>query len=249
MKKTAYYSDLLFTFFCVGIFTLCLFRFQRLSFWLSVLLAAVCGGLGAAAIGAWLRMRNKKAYLSSAGEREKAKLLLHLSLCSPEQLTARFIEAFKKTGEAAKRFSSLKLYTKDSFYYLQFGFSPLSADTVAAFFRFKTSKQRIILCKDCTPEAKTLCDVLSVQVQTGEQIYLFFKQADALPEQFLGDVPNAQKRAKRTIAFAKSNAKRFLLSGVLVLLSSLITPFAGYYILFGALLIAAALFVRIFGYT
>jgi hypothetical protein len=86
-------------------------------------------------------------------------------------------------------------------------------------------------------------------VQTGEQIYLFFKQADALPEQFLGDVPNAQKKAKRTIAFAKSNAKRFLLSGVLVLLSSLITPFAGYYILFGALLIAVALFVRIFGYT
>lgn len=249
MKKTAYYSDLLFTFLGVGIFTLCLFRFQRLSFWLSALLAAVCGGLGAAAIGAWLRMRNQKAYLTSTEEKQRAKLLLHLSLCSPEQLTALFIEAFEKSGEKAKRFSPLKLYTKDGFYLLQFGFSPLSADTLAAFFRFKTNKQRIILCKDCSTEAKTLGETLGVQIQTGEQIYRFFKEANALPNEYLGDAPKAQKKAKRTIAFAKSNAKRFLLSGALVLLSSLITPFAGYYIFFGALLIAAALLVRIFGYN
>ncbi len=77
MKKTAYYSDLLFTFFLVGLACLCIFRYLRLSFWLAVFLAALCGGLTACSIGAWLHSKRKMVFLKKNEEREKEKLLLH----------------------------------------------------------------------------------------------------------------------------------------------------------------------------
>ena len=65
----------------------------------------------------------------------------------------------------------------------------------------------------------------------------------------MGEDTSAPKKKKRLRAwFAKSNSRRFLLGGTLILLTSLITPFPLYYIILGSALVLSAVFVRIFGY-
>lgn len=248
MKKSAFYSDLLFTFFAVGIFTLCLFRYFRISLPVCILLSIVCGALAACAVGAFLAARRKTYFLKKSDEAQKEKLLLHLVLLSDEQKTNYFYNVLRKTHAETRRFSRLRVATDERFYFLLFQFSPVSADQVAACSRLKTSKQKTLLCRTVDPEAERLCKNLGIEIFTGAEVYAMLKNADSLPKAYLGETAPQEKRKRRfRLCCAKSNARRFLLSGVLILLASLFTPFPYYYLIFGCLLLVAALFIRVFG--
>ena len=117
------------------------------------------------------------------------------------------------------------------------------------FSRLKTNKEKILLCLDIDNQARALCKQLQIQIKTAEDVFVLVKSRNKLPEHFLGDtVPIRRRERWLKISFAKSNSRRFLLSGSLILLASLITPFSYYYLIFGTLLFLTALFVRIFGY-
>ncbi len=248
MKKTAFILDILFTFLASALASLCLFRYLRISLWLAILLCALCGMLAAFAVGAILHLRRKTTFLKTSDEQIKQKLLLHLALLSDKEKTEYFKTAF--TSQPLSKFSALRLYDDENFYFLNFKFSPVTADEIAALSRLKTDKQRILLCAEIEEAAKTLCGRLHVQVQTGESVYQVLKEKDALPQEFLGGEDVNLKRSRRIkLYFSKSNAKRFLLSGALVLALSFLTPFPYYYLLFGGILLLAALFLRIFGYA
>ena len=248
MKKTAFILDILFTFLASALACLCLFRYLRITLWLAILLCALCGILAAFAVGAILHLRRKTTFLKTSDERIKQKLLLHLALLSDKEKTEYFKTAF--TSQPLSKFSALRLYDEEHFYFLKFKLSPVTADEIAALSRLKTDKQRILLCAEIEEAAKTLCGRLQIQVQTGERVYQTLKERATLPQEYLGgeDVDGKRDRRKK-LYFSKSNAKRFLLSGALVLALSFLTPFPFYYLLFGGILLLAALFVRIFGYV
>lgn len=249
MKKSAFLSDIFFTFCGVSLFTLCLFRYHKIALLLAFMLSVLCGVLASASLWAFLQSKRRAFSLKKSDERKKQKLLTHLCLLSDEQKTSFFAKIWQKSGEV-KRFGKLRLHTDTDFYFLHFRFSPVTADEVASFSRLKTSKNRALLCNNITDEAKTLCDSLHVQVFTGEKVYAFVKENDALPETFLGEAQTANKRKRRLrLCFAKSNGKRFFVGGALILATSLLTPFPYYYLVFGSILLLAALFIRIFGYV
>lgn len=249
MKKSAFLSDIFFTFCGVSLFTLCLFRYYKIALLLAFMLSVLCGVLASASLWAFLQSKRRAFSLKKSDETKKQKLLTHLCLLSDEQKTSFFAKIWQKSGEV-KRFGKLRLHTDTDFYFLHFRFSPVTADEVASFSRLKTSKNRALLCNNITDEAKTLCDSLHVQVFTGEKVYAFVKENDALPETFLGEAQTANKRKRRLrLCFAKSNGKRFFVGGALILATSLLTPFPYYYLVFGSILLLAALFIRIFGYV
>ena len=95
-----------------------------------------------------------------------------------------------------------------------------------------------------------MLDSVSTHIQfiKGNDVYRMLKKGSALPEHYLGEDALPKKKKKRELWFAKSNSRRFLFGGTLILLTSLITPFPYYYLLSGSLLIISAVFVRIFGY-
>ena len=75
------------------------------------------------------------------------------------------------------------------------------------------------------------------------------KKENFLPSHNLCEHASTPQNKKRLhLYFAKSNSRRFLLGGVLILLTSLITPFPLYYLIFGSALVLSSIFVRIFGY-
>lgn len=248
MKKSAFLLDILFTFLASALACLCFFRYLALPLWLSVILCVLCGILAATTVGTILHLRRKTTFLKTSDERVKQKLLLHLALLSDGEKTNFFQRNLQ--AQPLKRFSCLRLYDEENFYFLHFKFSPVTADEIAALSRLKTDKQRVLLCAEIEDAAQTLCGRLHIQVQTGEEVYRALKEKDALPQEFLGGEDGDLKRNRRKkLYFSKANAKRFLLSGSLVLALSFLTPFPYYYLLFGGILLLAALFVRIFGYA
>ncbi len=249
MKKSAFYSDILFTFFITALFTLCLFRYFGIELWIAISLSLVCGVLAAMGVGALLQSKRKRLFLKKSDETQKRKLLTHLALLSDEGQTAFFQAALSK-GEDVKRFGKLRLQANSGFYFLKFRFSPVTSDEIASISRLKTGKEKILLCNEIEEDAARLCKQLQIRLQTGEDVYAMLKSADALPAAYLGESSPQNKRKYRLrVCFAKSNSKRFLVGGALVLLTSLLTPFPYYYLLLGSLLLLTALLIRIFGYS
>ena len=247
MKKFAFLSDVFFSFFVSFSFTIFLFRYLKVSLPLSLLLASLCGVLTAGAIYALLRAKRKTLYLKKSDEQQMEKLLLHLALLSDEEKTRFFQQALSTQECAASRFGRLRLFTKTEFYFLKFSLAPIYADDILPLSRFKTGKRKILLCSQIDKPAQLLCERLDIQVQTGERVYRLLKERNLLPTEYLGDFP-ARERRPIKLWFSKRNAKRFLISGSLILLVSRLTPFYYYYLLFGVLLLLSAVLVRIFGY-
>ncbi len=249
MKKLAFISDLIFTFFTSFLFTACFFRFLRLHLWLALFLSAVCGALTTLSVGAFLRARRKKIFLKKSDEQTKEKLFVHLALSTDEAVT-EFFQAYlqKNSDEPVQSPNKLQLSTQDGLYFLRFRFQAVTADDVADVFRVQTEQPKFLLCADLDPQAQALCKRLDVQTRTGEQIYTALKQANALPQAYLG-ADSAKKRVRKfKLWFAKANARRFLTSAALILLVAQLTPFFYYYLIFSVLLLLSAVLIRVFGY-
>ena len=252
MKKFALYSDLIFSFFVSTILGLCFFRYLEIPFVLSLLLSILCGGLVTLSLSAYLFSKRKHLFLKGTDEAQKEKLLFHLALSSDETKTEYFLSFLKKQYPLLhpKRFSRLRLQTDECFYFLHFSFTPVSADEVAAMARLKTNKQKQILCNAVEESALTLCRKLGIEIKTGNDVYVALKEAEALPDTYLGEVCKPEKKKRNyKLWFSKRNAKRFLVGAVMLFLLSQLTPFPFYYLLFGGILALAAVFIRIFGYA
>ncbi len=250
MKKLAFISDLIFTFFVSFLLTLLLFRHLRVPLAPAITLAAICGGLVTLSVGAYLSSRRKNLFLKKSEAEKKEKLLLHLALSGDERNTDFFIRLlseqnanvpFKRTGKA-------RITSPGEVYFIRFTFAPVAADELSSFARLKTNRAKILLCSRVDETAKDLCERFDIQIKNGDDIFQAVRAADAFPDSFLGDTPR-EKRKKFSFQlwFSKSNSRRFLLSGTLVLLLSRLTPFPYYYLAFGSLLVLAAIFTRIFG--
>ena len=251
MKKIAFLSDILFTFFVSFLFTLLFFRHLRLAVWLAVMLASLCGALVAFSVGAYLHSKRKNVFEKKSEALQKEKLLFHLALAGDES-NAEFFKTLLLNGEnppaEIKRTGKNRLTTPNEVYFFQCTFAPVTADDAAAFTRLKTKRQKILFCHKLDEDARKVCDCFHIRVLTSDDVFALAKAADALPQVFLGENPQ-EKGKKRTFKlwFSKSNSRRFLLSAVLILLLSRLTPFPYYYIVFGVLLLCAAVFTRIFG--
>lgn len=250
MKKIAFISDLLFTFFVCFLFTLLFFRHLRIELWLAVTLAAICGALVTFSVGAYLYSKRKNVLLKKSEAARKEKFLLHLALSSNEANAELFKKLFTNQTPPVevKRTGKNRLTSADEVYFLLFTFAPVTADNVAPFTRLKTHRKKILLCNKADETARDICDRFDIQIKTGDTIFDELKRANALPDTFLGDkTQGMEKKRKFKLWFSKSNSRRFLLSAVLILLLSRLTPFYYYYVAFGVVLLFIAVFTRIFG--
>ena len=249
MKKTAFISDLIFTFFLTSVFFLCLFRYLGSGIVLSFFFALLCGCVATLAVSLFGVNKRRKLLLKNSDTVQKAKLLTHLSLLSSANKSA-FLQNVLSQTDTVKRVSSLRLVGAHKYYFLKIRFAPVTADEIADISHVKTAKEKILLCDTIEEEAKTLCDNLGIRVLGGDSVYALVKEANALPEKYLGEnTPQNKRKIRLRLCFSKNNSRRFLVGGCLLLLTSLITPFPYYYLIFGTILLICAIFIRIFGYT
>ena len=233
------WSDTVFFFTCAWLITLCIFRYYRLPLWLSLLLCTLCALLAAALFFAFLYRRRKKKFLMGQDREEKEKLMLHLALSDEKSNRALLAPLLAKEEEPSGR----KIF-------LLFCMQPLSADEIANGIKRTGGKSFTVYCNDLSPQARELCERFLIKVTDGVQIYAKLKAENALPEKYVcGEKQKNTFRRRLKISFRKSNSRSFFLSGTALLLLSFFSFFPLYYLISGALLLFAALLIRIFGYA
>ncbi len=244
MKKSAFISDLVFAFSLTFIATLCILRFHRVHFFLALFFAAFIGGGVTLAVYGYLSDKRKKFFLKKSDEAEKEKLLLHLSLL-PSRKQKEFFSS-RLGGKIVN--GSIEL--ENEILLVDFRFEPLPPDRLGAFIRKKSEKTKKLLCNDLTEESKRLCERFGVQTLVATEVYTLLKEQGVLPKKYFGEESFSEKKKRQfSFWFSKANSKRFLLAGSLVLLTSLVTPFPYYYVVFGSILLTVAALTRIFGKT
>ncbi|MBQ8886041.1 MAG: hypothetical protein IJY62_06710 [Clostridia bacterium] len=132
-----------------------------------------------------------------------------------------------------------------------FTMRPADGDLIAEIIRVSTKKKKFLFCSDLSPEAKKLAESFCIQTEAGGKIYSLLKDFSFLPEHYEYEptaAPAAKMERKKRLWFGKNNARAFFVGGVMLLLTSLITPFPLYYLIFGGILLSSAVLVRIFGY-
>lgn len=260
MKKSAYYSDLIFTFSLLFFCALFPLRYWKIPLVFSVILSAGIGFAGAYFLSLRLKKKQKIFALKQSEELEKNDFMFYLCLISDgerrEFLEPRlpFLLRLLNDTEASAVVNETQ---KDNAEFLQLGeyaflpffrFQPLTEDDIAnAFTRFKTHLKPVLLCNKLTNEGKILLEKLSIDVLLGEEIYRALKDNYALPQEFPVKAIKPIKQKRRNIIFAKSNSRRFFVCGLTLLFSSVFIPYSTYYLLVGLLLLGVSLYVRIFG--
>ena len=200
------------------------------------------------------RQKARKTLFEKTGRRDDGKTHASSRPVHPGQnaeFFRRFFAEKEENGETKTRTAAglNAVETAEILYFPLFTVRPADGDEAAAVVRAKTEKQKCILCGQLSPEAEKLCSRLNIQTKVAIDVYAMLKEGNALPEHYLCEEAFAKKKKKRLkLYFAKSNSRHFLLGGILILLTSLITPFPLYYLIFGSALILSSVFVRIFGY-
>lgn len=248
MKKSASISDVIFAFFIGFLVSLCLFRYYGIPLVSACILAVLCGGFSAYIAFCILRAKRKKLFLKKSDEKTRDRLFLHLALSTDEENTAYF-QRILSTKSPTKRIKRLQLSNETDEYFLRLHLSPVTADQALTIAKTKTQKQKNLFCIRLDDEADRVCHRFDITVKTGEYLFAFLKEASGLPEKYLGDeTPEKKRKRHAKLWLAKSNSKRFFVSGTILLLLSLFTPFPFYYLLFGIGLFLVSLLVKIFGY-
>jgi hypothetical protein len=232
---------------CVA--TLFIFRHLQINLPIALALSIVCGGLSAAATAAWLQRKRKVIFLKRSDEAQKEKLLFHLACLSDTEKTEFFLPRLRTDETQAQRFGKLRIHTDEKLYWLRFNFTPVNPDDILTMHRWKTHKEKILLCNKIEDTAYALAQRFQIRVLTGNEVYAYLKNMDALPQSYLEAESSAGKRQRRLhLWLARKNAKPFLIAATLTLITAAISPFQGYYLTFGFLLLIAAVFIRIYGY-
>lgn len=264
MKKSAYYSDLIFTFSFLSFCALFCLRFFDVPLAFSLILSFVFGFAAAYLLSVHIKKREKVFALKKSEETEKNSLCFYLSLCDDKELTEflrprlpfllsavdgeKILDSNEQQTTDEKT-EELPLRLSNYSFFPCFRFQELTADDIAKEYqKLKGEISPVILCDKLSDDGKSLCEKLSVPIVDGNLLYRAFKDHSAIPDEFPIQTTTPIKRKLRNISFAKSNSKRFFLSGVLLVISSVFIPYPIYYLIFGSLLLITAVLVRIFGY-
>ena len=254
MKRSAFVSDVAFAFVIVALPVLCYLRSLRLPLAIAGICAALLGCAAAIGTAARLKRKDGKLRLRAKERLEAEKLALHLSMLSIEERITFFTERFsylfdgEEQGRAVERRGAYFLEGKQVTALCKFQLAPLSSDDTLPLLCESGERSFAIVCNELTQDAEEFLRRFDVKIVSIADIYADLKKADALPERYLGERAFEQKRKRKSaIYFARSNSRRCLVGGVMLLLSSLIVPFPFYYSIFGGILMICALLLRLYG--
>ena len=188
MKKSAFISDLIFTFCATFVGCLCLLRYLALPLLFSSFVAISCAVLTTLLLGRYWKRKRAAFLLKKSEEREKEMLLLHLAFLSDGAQNKLFFNALKRVetqnqpsrnahsdektqqGEdepklILRRNGLIVCPTKTVM--ARFRFGALHADEITPLIRAKSDK-KVLYCGELTKDAESLLTRLGVCITKGE---------------------------------------------------------------------------------
>ena len=226
-----------------------IFRWLRMQTWVcftaATLLALALGVILFFLLGA----KHRKRALGKKQREDREKLMLHLALERDERVRAALLEALLADGQNA-HCERDALAVDGTPLIPIFTMQPVSADAVAHLLKEYGEQPFRIACNALTPEAEKLLCAFSRSAMTGDEVYALFERTRTMPEKMIcGEIPRKTVRTAARRAFSRRNAYPFFVSGAGLMVMSLFVLFPVYYLISGNILLAAAIFVRAFGYA
>ncbi len=211
----------------------------------STLIALAVGGVCFLLIS----MGHRKRSLSKAERERKEKLMLHLALERDERVRALLVKAFSADGKDAFEAEDSVMVGGEKLVPL-FTMQPVSADAAAFLIRRYGEEAFTLACNELSPEAEKLLSSFGRKAMRGDEIFALFERTQATPERLiLGEIPRPKIKAKLRRSFSKKNARPFFTGGILLLIMSLFTFFPLYYLISGSVLLLSSVLIRFLGYA
>lgn len=250
MKQTRFslVADAVFYSVCAFVLVLCILRYYEVSLPVSCTVAALVA-LAVAGICALLLYGGNRRRLLTRKEREaKDALMLHLALEKPERVRSALKQALEADGKEVMEREGVLVAEGVALLPLT-KIEPVTADEIAAQLRSFGEENFTVVCNSLTAEAEKLLRSFGKGAMCGDELYALFKRS-GMPEPLIcGQLPKRTLKMKWRRSFSKSNARPFLVSGLLLSVMSLFTFFPVYYLVSGSLLLLTAVLVRVFGYS
>lgn len=241
------WADTAFAFGAAFLFFFCIFRFYISALWAALLCALAAAAALAFLLHLFIGKRHKKRYTARQDKLEIQRLSFHLAVDVPENNVRRIAEALAAESGEDARIENGRVSVKDKVYYPLFRLEPATADELAAVIR-QGGGDVTVMATAFTKEADALALAFGIRQMDAGKVYALLKDTDKLPENYI--MGSHMKRSIKNglkLRLSKKSWKGYLLAGTSLLLFSLISVFPVYYIAAGGLLLAAAVFVRVFG--
>ena len=185
----------------------------------------------------YISRKQDKKLLISRDEKQKKLLSLHLSLSSDEYIAELFTESLK-TEDETPQIKGGKIYAGDDLYFTVFKMQPISEDDVACAVKFKSDKNKIILCNRVSAEAAALAENFLIEIKQIDYIYKLLKDKKLLPEKYVYEGAKKIGAWKKIKArFSRKICASLFWSGMALLALSYFTFFPVYYIISGGIML------------
>ena len=271
MKKIDFplWSDTVFSFFALLLFSFCIFRFYISALWAALLAAGSFAAAAAVLLHLWRRARHRKKYGAESERSNVQKLAFHLAMDSPQnnaELIAKSLSALheakdstsdspadntqKNCAENKTPYAQIKdqtVHTQDGDNFLKFQFEKVTADELCPVIR-TLGEHKTVYAAGFTDEACKLAESFGVTLKDANDVYSLIKESGCMPEHLI-EPPKEKNGFKEKFAFRirKSAWRGYAFSGAFLLLFSLITIFPVYYIISGGVLLLLSALIRFFG--
>lgn len=271
MKKIDFplWSDTVFSFFALLLFSFCIFRFYLSALWAALLAAGSFAAAATVLLHLWRRARHRKKYGAENERSNVQKLAFHLAMDSPQnnaELIAKSLSALheaknstsdspadntqKNCAENKTPYAQIKdqtVRTQDGDNFLKFQFEKVTADELCPVIR-TLGEHKTVYAAGFTDEACKLAESFGVTLKDANDVYSLVKESGCMPEHLI-EPPKEKNGFKEKFAFRirKSAWRGYAFSGAFLLLFSLITIFPVYYIISGGVLLLLSALIRFFG--
>ncbi len=253
MKKLKLYifNDITF-FFTISFFILYyILRANNLSFVLSLFLGAILSGILTFIFTTFLVMSDNKKISLSIDKKDIEKLTNTLCFNSDNknlQLISKLLNCYNVDNVISK--NKIILPNENSYIYPIFQYEYLeSTDVIKILKKVNDSKIKIIIYT-IAPSTKCLLIIknlnLNVKIVDVNQFYLNLKKFSLIEKSIQEKTKKPPLKDKLSLIFNKKKAKPFLISGLVIMLSSSLIGYPIFYIVVGSVLMLIGSYLRFF---
>lgn len=248
--KLSIFGDLFFFFFIVFFIAYYYLRYNFFNFTLSLIFSSIISAILTFIFATFSIIQNNKKLTTSFDKKQIEKLKTELCFYNNDNtknLICTFLDAKEVTYTKLK--DSVYLEEQKTFiYWIYKQEKLLSTDIIEITKKSKDERKIILFCNDISTESISLikkCN-LPIKIIDASQFYSLLKKYSLLPEITIKTNEKKPLKDKLKNLFNKKKAKPFIISGIVIMLSSSLLYNPTIYIIIGSILMIIGSYLHFF---
>lgn len=248
--KLSIFGDLFFFFFIAFFIIYYYLRYNVFNFTLSLTFSAIISAILTCVFAAFSIIQNNKKETSAFDKNEIEKLKCELCFYDSDKISTLICALLDAKNLAYKKVKD-KLFLEEQNAFVTWIYKQeklISTDIIDVVKKCKGEHKIIVFCNDISFEAQSLIKKCNLPIKTVDvtSFYSLLKKYSLLPEITIKtNVKNTFKEKLKGV-FNKKNAKPFIISGAVIMLSSTLLYNPTFYIVIGSILMIIGSYLHFF---